>query len=273
MTGCRALVGFSLLCALAFTAFSAPRASAATSGTTAVTCVPDATNHGDYTDAHCDTTGTKGASAFKHVAIIGETTGVISTNAATKNSTTEATKVTLESIIAGIITKLEATGASGTGTLENKLEGEVHRILGRGIVSTYTGVTVVNPPGCTVHSPGQPTGTIKSATLKAESVEGTPMTFKMLPESGTEFTILNFEGASCSINGINVTISGTIPSEPSGQMVSGTGVNSAGATATINVTKASAQLKVGGQNASLTATTTIKMSEGNPIASTGPPFP
>jgi len=51
MTGRRALVGLSLICALAFTAFSAASASAAptTEGTTAYTCVADPTNHASRT--------------------------------------------------------------------------------------------------------------------------------------------------------------------------------------------------------------------------------
>jgi hypothetical protein len=272
MTGRRALVGLSLLCALAFTAFSAASASAATSGTTPVTCV-DTTpiNNGDYTDAHCDTTSaTKGTGRYSHVAIGAETTNVISTNANTASSTTAATKLVLEATIGGIATKLEAATAIGTGTLKKQLTGEVHETLGSGIVSTYTGVSVVNPLNCTVHSPGQPAGTIKSTTLKAVPVVGTPMKFKLEPVTPTEFTKLEFAGGSCSINGLAATVNGSILSEPSGQHAAVGGVQSAGATAFLNVTKASAQLKVGGQNASLTGVTTITMEGGNPIASTEP---
>src|SRR5882757_7501425 len=123
MTGRRALAGLSLLCALAFTAFSAVSASAAaptTEGTTAYTCVDTApTNNGDFTDAHCNTTGTTGASRFKHVAIT-ETTEVTGTNEKTKNSTTEKTIVVLEATVGGIATKLEAATVDSICSLTNR---------------------------------------------------------------------------------------------------------------------------------------------------------
>jgi hypothetical protein len=270
MTGRRALVGLSLLCALAFTAFSAASASAATSGTTPVTCVDTApTNNGDYTDAHCDTTGTKGASEYSHVAIGAETTNVTGTNGATANSTTAATRAVLEATVGGIATKLEAENVHSTGTIKKQLTGEVHETLGSGIVITYTGVIVVNPVICTVHSPGQPNGTVKTTTLKSFTVAGTPMKVKFEPVTPTEFTKLEFTGASCPINGVVATVNGTVLTEPLGQMEA-SGIKSAGATLNVNVTKASAQLKVGGQNASLTSLETIAMEGGNPIASTEP---
>lgn len=269
MTGRRALVGLSLLCALAFTAFSAASASAATSGTTPVTCVDTgATNNGDYTDAHCDTTGTKGASRYSHVAAAAET-AVTATNAATKNSTAEATKPVLEAVVGGINTKLEAATVSTTGTAKKQLTGEVHETIGSNIVITYTGVTVVNPLNCTVNSPGQPAGTVKTATLKSAPVAG-GMNTKFEPAAGTEFTKFEFKGASCAINTATPTVTGTVTVEPSGQHAAVGGVSSAGATVLVNVTKASAQLKVGGQNALLNATETAKGENGNPLASTEP---
>jgi hypothetical protein len=271
MTGRRALVGLSLLCALAFTAFSAASASAATSGTTPVTCV-DTTpaNTGDYTDAHCDTTGTKGASRYSHVAIGAETTEVEGTNEKTASSTTASTKAVLEATVGGIVTKLEAGKVVSTGTIKKQLTGEVHETLGSAIVITYTEVVVQNPTICTVHSPGQPAGTVKTVTLKSSTVAGTPMQVKFEPVTPTEFTKLEFAGASCPINGVVATVNGTVLTEPSGQHAAVGGVQSAGATLNVNVTKASAQLKVGGQNASLTSLETIKMKNGNPIASTEP---
>jgi hypothetical protein len=272
MTGRRALVGLSLLCALAFTAFSAASASAATSGTTPVTCVDTApANTGDYTDAHCDTTSaTKGTGRYSHVAIGAETTNVVGTNEKTASSTTASTKAVLEATVGGIATKLEATTTSGTGTIKKQLTGEVHETLGSGMVITYTGVAVANPANCTVHSPGQAAGTVKTTTLKAFAVAGTPVKVKIEPVTPTEFTKLEFAGGSCTINGVAATVTGSVLTEPSGQHTAVGGVSSAGATGSVNVTKASAQLKIGGQNASITALTTIKMEGGNPIAGTEP---
>src|SRR5262249_7594656 len=158
MIGRKALAGLSLLCALAFTAFSAASASAATSGTTAFTCVDTSTenpaNVGDYTDAHCDTTGTEHSSRYAHRALAANPTEhVVSTNAGTANNTMESTKSILEATVGGIVTKLEGATVSSSGTLENVLEGEEHKIKGSGITITYTGVTVANPANCKVHSP------------------------------------------------------------------------------------------------------------------------
>ena len=232
-------------------------------------CVADPTNHGDFTDAHCDTTAVPTETgAFKHVSIPeGVETAVEGTNAKTKNSTTEATIPVLEATVGGIATKLEATTVSASGTLTNQETGGVMEAVGSGIVITYTGVTVAAPANCTVHSPGQAAGTVKTATLKSVPVAGTPMKVKFEPVTPTEFTKLEFAGGSCAINGVNPTVNGTVLTEPSGQMTNGS-VSSTGATLIVNVTKASAQLKVGGQNASLIATETIKMEGGNPIGST-----
>jgi hypothetical protein len=270
MTGRRALVGLSLLCALAFTAFSAASASAATSGTTPVTCVDTApTNNGDYTDAHCDTTGPAGASKYKHVAIGAETTSVVDTNSATASSTTAPTTAFLEATVGGVGVKIHATTVNGTGTLKKQVAGEVHETLGSGIVITYTGVVVTSPANCTVMSPLDPVGTVITNTLKSFTVPGTPMQVKFEPVA-QPFTTLKFTGELCILKNVEAAVIGSVLAEPSGQHAAVGGVQSAGATLNVNVTKASAQLKVGGQNASLTGLETIKMKEGNPIASTEP---
>jgi hypothetical protein len=273
MTGRRALVGLSLLCALAFTAFSAASASAATSGTTPVTCVDTSpTNNGDYTDAHCDTTSaTKGTGRYSHVAIGAETTNVVGTNEKTASSTTASTRAVFEATAGGIATKLEATTVSSTSTQKKLLTGEVHETKGSNIVFTFSGIAVVNPTPCTVHSPGQPNGTVQTAPLNSFPVNGSsPHKVKFEPVTPPVILTLEVTGVGCPINGLVLNLTGTFLTEPSGQHAAVGGVQSAGATLIINVTKASGQVKLGGQPASLTSVITTKMEGGNPIASTEP---
>jgi hypothetical protein len=271
MTARRIQISLVALSTVLLCAFMAQNSPAAESGTFAATCVKGA-GADNYTDAHCDSTsgggpgtGSYGIEQFTE----SSTAGVEATNAATKNSTTEATQSVLEVTIAGVAIKLEATTMSATGAVENKTEGEVHKILGSGITITYTGVSVIKPANCKVHSPGKAAETVVTKTLKSESVEGTPMTEKFSPKEGTVLAELEFEGASCAISGITANVTGTVSGEPSGQMTAEE-VNTTGATLIVNVTKASAQLKVGVQNASLTATTTAKSAGGNAIVTTGP---
>jgi len=279
MTGRRALIGLSLLCALAFTAFSAASASAATTteGTTAVTCVAEPLNHGDFADAHCDTTKT-GEGAFKHVAIT-ETTEVTGTNEKTASETTASTPAVLEATVGGIATKLEAKKVDSLCSLTNSSTGEKPAVdswtLSKCKV-TYTEVAVTTPANCTVHSPGQAAGTVVTNELMGTLVgNGTSsMSVKFEPEGvgPPPFFELEFAGASCAINGLKPTVTGDASATLSGQseMVNGAGhlTRSSGATFTINVTKAQKTLIVGGQAAAYRAVETSKMKEGNPIGTT-----
>lgn len=275
MTAHRAIVGLSLLCALAFCAFAVPSAFAATNGTTAVTCVKDANKKGDYVDAHCDTTGTLGASEFKHeVLAANPTKEFVGDNEKTKNETKEREGivwfVTLQSLNFEII----CTIVHSEGTLENKLDAEEHKIVGSGIIVIYEVCTAKNTAqNCKwTSSPGAANGTIVTNTLKSESVEGTPtMTQKFSPNAGKE--IGRIEVKECAtIPGISYPINGTFSAELAGQMAAGGG-NGASAGATLKVVQpdnAGSPLEVGGKKAGLLQIETLTMKEGNPIVSTAP---
>lgn len=260
-----------LLCGILPGAFAVPSASAVETGTDAAICVAGGGAE-NYTDAHCNTTapegplgGSFGIEQFEE----SSTSGVTSTNAETKNSTTESTPTVLLATIGGVNAEISCKKVHSEGTLENKAEGEVHKILGSGVVVKYSECEMPKPVGCKVHSPGEAAGTIATNSLKSESVEGTPMTQKFAPTTGTKLGELVLE--SCVIAG-TYTVTGTISAEPSGQM-SAEEINSTGATLVVNLPKnASSTLVVAGQKAGLTSATTVKMNGGDPIVSTGPPF-
>jgi hypothetical protein len=267
MIGRKALTGLSLLCALVFCAFAAPSAFAATSGTTAFTCVPVAqggTN--DYEDAHCD--NTKGSGGFGHLALAQNPTGeVTGTNAGTANATTEKTSAILKTTAGGLETEIICTDVDSTGTLENSLVGEEHKITGSGINVTYTGCTVPKPTGqgCTAHSGAEPAGTIVTEKLKSESVE--PMGQKFTPAAGTVFVEIIFAG--CKTAGLNkgYKVEGSATAGPSGS----DSPKSSGATLIFNIAKApGSPLTFATNPAGLTQIETVKMEGGNPIVTTAP---
>jgi hypothetical protein len=267
MNGRGALAGLLFLSALALCLFAAPAAFATETGTTAVTCVNGgATN--DFGDAHCDTPEASGG--YGHVKIVGKTSEVEGTNASTAGETKEATNAVLKTTIAGLETEIVCKKVSSTGALENSLVGEEHRISGSGIAISYTECSVLKPAGqeCKVHSGSEPIGTIKTESLKSESIEE-PMGQKFSPSAGELFVSITLSG--CKSAGLNMSyeIKGTVAAAPSG-----TGnPSSAGATLLVNLPKnSSSTLTVGGQKAGLTQVETIKMEGGNPIGTTGTPF-
>ncbi|HEX6666678.1 MAG TPA: hypothetical protein VF081_08800 [Solirubrobacterales bacterium] len=145
MNGRRAIVGLCMLCALLVSAFAAQSASAVTNGTTAFTCVKgggDKSLRGE----HCLTTGTA-TKEYGHGIIFQDTTTELTgTNAKTESETTKSRIFKLRTTIGGIGLELQATGASASGWMENRLANSVHFIWAAGGL-TLTGVTVKEPAG------------------------------------------------------------------------------------------------------------------------------
>ena len=78
----------------------------------------------------------------------------------------------------------------------------------------FTGVTVTEPANCTVHSAGQPDGTVVTNALTDEVImdptAGSTAVFdKFFPESGSTFVTLEFTGATCVFAELDVTVEGT----------------------------------------------------------------
>jgi hypothetical protein len=152
MIGSKAIAAISLLCALLLCAIGASSAFAATSGTTAFTCVESTTHEGDFEDAHCDKTVTPGTGKFTHKALPTNPTTATSTNAQTANGTKDSSPTVLKGILGGVITEIVCKTRNGHGTLENKLSGEKHSVVGSG-TTVLTECTMPKP----VNAEGQRT--------------------------------------------------------------------------------------------------------------------
>jgi hypothetical protein len=167
-----------MLCALVFSAFAAQSASAL--GTTAFTCKEEAKAEFKYKDAHCKEVSTGGNTGkFNHVAFA-VPTEIIGTNEKTEAETTLPRPSKLHATLNGVKVTLDATGVSGTGTMENKEVGTEMVASGTGVI-TYTGVTVTPPfeENCEVAG-----GSVVTSKLKAETV---PTGLKFAPETGEVF--------------------------------------------------------------------------------------
>jgi hypothetical protein len=268
MTGRRALVGLSLLCALVFSAFAASSASAATSGLTAVTCKEGGTK--DFSRAHCAKADavTPGTGKYGHFKIAEKVeTAITGSNEGTEEETKKAKSAILHGISGGVILEITCANVSSTGTQENLLVGEEHRITGKNIVIKYgTAVTpcVVKKPvekGCVVAG-----GIITTNKLHATSVgAGDGLKFTAEPaeggEGGNPFVTITLE--KCTVAGLNkaYAVTGSVLAEADG------------ATLKVNLERGEkSTLEFGGQKAGLTVTETLRMKEGEPIASTTTPF-
>jgi hypothetical protein len=280
MIGSRAAIGLSLLCALLFSAFAVQSASAATSGQTAVTCVSVGESKGDFKDAHCDENVGESKGSFAHKALTANpTTEVEITNAGTKNKTSESTSAILKGEAATSKVEIACTGVSSVQTIENKLVGEHHEVLGKG--ANAGGGFNVTLSGCTVQKPSTkctiPGGTIvakateatsetigsgkneKGVVLSPEVIEGVTQPFAEITFGG---------GAECACNGLTFPFQGSVAgvgTPPNGSAHSG---------ATVNFTEARTKetLKFAGKAASLAGVVTVKMKGGNSLATTTPPF-
>jgi hypothetical protein len=280
MIGRRAVIGLSLLCALLFSAIVAQGASAATNGQTAVTCVPVEAKKGDFEDAHCDKNVGTNLGSFAHKALTANpTTEVEGTNAGTKNSTKESTSAVLKGEAALAKVEITCTGVASVETIENKLVGEHHEVVGKGPNAgggfdiKYTGCTVQKPSTkCTIVG-GAITAKATAVTSETIGKEKNEMGVVFSPEvvggATLPFVEISFAGgAECALNGQTFPVQGSaagVGTPPSTSGFSG---------ATVNFTDArtTETLKFGGKPAGLDSVVTVKMKGGNPIATTTPPF-
>jgi len=260
MIGRRTVVGLSLLSALLFCAFAAQSASAAVAkNTTAVTCV-EGGGAKDFSDAHCDNAVAPGTGKFGHVAIEnGKATTLSITNAKTQNNTTEAAPTILKGTIFGVKSEIVCKTVSGEGTLTNEESGKEHKVKGS-VTANFTSCVANKPSGCKVKEPI----TVKSNT---EGVEGlgagaNEMGLEFKPTEGTIFSSVVLEG--CLLAGTYNTTGTAIGT--------GTPAPTSKHSGTTNVfTNAMTKetLKLAGNPAEVSSTTTVTMSGGgNPVALT-----
>lgn len=192
-----------------------------TAGTTGFTCGPitQPNSTPGFTKSHCKASdAVESNAAYLHTEIpTGSSTEVIVSNKNTTSGTEASAPLALRATIAGVDTEIQATGVSGTGTMENSKDGTTgeHRITGSGTV-TLTGVTVTRPEGkgCKVK-----TGEAKTKELKATTAEqGDAVKFE--PASGS--VLASFEVEGCSTEALNglYEVKGSIKGTPDGATIS-----------------------------------------------------
>jgi hypothetical protein len=268
MIGRRTVVGLALLSALLVCAFAAQSASAvAAKNTTAVTCVEGGAK--DFSDAHCDNAVTAGTGKFGHVAIEnGKATTISVTNAKTANSTTEAAPTVLKGTVFGVKNEITCKTVTGEGTLTNEEVGKEHKVKGT-VTANFTSCTVNKPAiGCkvkepiTVKSNTEGVEELQGAKEKEKGEKGTEMGLEFKPTSGEVFNEVVIEG--CFIAGTYKTTGTAIGT--------GTGSPSAkfsGATNVFTNAMTKETLKLAGNPAEVSSSTTVTMSGGgNPVALT-----
>jgi hypothetical protein len=242
MTGRRAILGLCALCALLISAFAAQAASAQT----AYECTA-VSSGATFSDAHCTTAGT--GAGFKHVEITpGVSKAITLSNAKTGPGTTSAEPTLLSSTVSGVEVEIQATGVSGTGTMENKVSGSEMFAEGSGTI-TYSGATVLKPAGkgCVVKNGGATTKALTAST------KGLTNALKFAPTSGSTFVVFEIEGCSiAALNGV-YEVTGNVTSSS----ITGTTTNFEA-----KQTKEQGTLKLRGQTASINGKVTISDANG-----------
>jgi hypothetical protein len=272
MHGRRVIVGLSLLCALAFSAFAAPNATAL-KGTTAFTCQPEPkpekTTKG-FEDEHC----TKSAEGEKAKWVHTEISPNVKTQVTvTDNETGEKFfKPKFASTIAGVNFELEGEGFMScltNASLENKVNAAKQMEAAGGGCGTFTGVKVLKPAKCKLAKEETILGEGSIGKTVVKEVEGkSEMYGEAVPPPSGVFAEFEFAGTECALKGTVVKITGTARSNVTtneGQLD--------GATVKVTTKETEKTLKVGGNAARTEAVGTVRMkSEGevpeNPIVVT-----
>lgn len=218
MIGRKTIIGLAMLCALLVSALAAQGATA--SGTTAHTCKKaEKGTEGAKTwkDEHCKEEASGQTGEYKHVEIpVNTKTNITGTDIDTG---THHTGAALKSTIAGSAIELVAKEVTGTGTMENKLEGAEMLAHGEGTI-TYTGVTE-KLLGCIV------TGYKNGVKGAKEIVETNTLTATTSPtatigdklkfqpkEAGAAFA--EFELTECIVGPLRVKVFGSVLGIPNG---------------------------------------------------------
>jgi hypothetical protein len=252
MIGRRAVIGLSLLCALAFSAIAATGATAETKTTTAFTCVGAESGEG-FSKEHCAAADAVGTGAkFKHVEIKpGESTTFEATNDKTASETKESTNAVLNGTVGGLKATITAKKVFVHGEMEN-FEDPVTKAMDikqRKVVITYTEAVLSGAlatiEGCKI---------VKSEVVTNE-LEGTSLVNTMETEftgPGGIFAVIKLEGCKTKeLNEKGITVSGTSKGIGDGATVETTVASTSG-------------LKAAGQAASYTSKVTPRML--NPIS-------
>jgi hypothetical protein len=259
MTGRRAAIGLSVLCALALSAFAAPSAMAL-KGTTAFTCQPELkpteTTKG-FEDEHCTKalTGTK--VKFVHSEIAPNTKTLVTV---TNNETGEKeSKPKFLSTIAGVNFELEGTGFMSCvekTTIENKVNAAKQMEASGSGCGSFTGVQVIKPGKCALAKEetilGE--GSLAKTVVKEPKAGVSEMYGEAVPPESGIFAEFSFAGAECPLKGTVVKITGTARSN-----VTTNEAQLDGATVKTTTAETEKTLKVGGNVAKTEFVATVRM--------------
>jgi hypothetical protein len=210
MIGRRAIVGASLLCAIAFCAFAQSAAAVPAKNTTAFTCV-EGGGAKDFADAHCDKKVPAGQGKFGHVAIaLNQTTEITVTNAKTKNETVGPTFTVFKFTFLGIPTEVSCKNVHGTGTLHNvEPIAKEHKVTGT-LTIKVTECKVVAPEKCAVKQPIEFKTEFEGVEELGPEKNTHGIEFRPHKEGPVALMELFFEGPECVFNEKVVPINGTM---------------------------------------------------------------
>lgn len=208
MIGRRAIVGLSLLCALAFCALAAPTANAEPH-TTAYTCLketkPTALSKG-FKDEHCSETAKGTEVSWKHEYIPIDTVTEVNVTNNETSSKTIAPK--LKGKVAGTAFEIEAGGFQSCKkeTWIGNLEIAGDRAIG-GFCGEFYNVVVNNPANCEVTN--KVVNLNKTGNITTYVTKNGEMFIEFTPPAGKPFATFEFSGEKCSLKGKKVEVMGT----------------------------------------------------------------
>jgi hypothetical protein len=281
MIGRRAIVGLALLSAFLFCAFAAQSASAAlttSKNTTAFTCVKDATEKGDFKDAHCDETNV-GKGIFKHELIPPDTTTEVDvTNEKVTESTTKSEITVLKTTITLVKTEIQCTVVNNNvknSTIHNvEPEPKAHTFTGT-VETEFSKCTVIKPANCRVKEPIVTRASVHGVEgLEGPKGEKNAMGLEFIgdfeEETLGEIEFENKGEEKCILAGHKAKIKGKLIGTNGPTTESQQENKESGATVVFTPKFKMQELKVGPEPAEFTSIVTAKMAGagGNPITLT-----
>jgi hypothetical protein len=209
MTGRRTAIGLLLLGALVACAFAAPSAMAI-NGTTAFRCIHTIPSGEEFSDEHC-TSHQTGQAGFTEMVLTEKAETKIKVNNSTTGGSVANAK--LKGTAAGIGWELEASGftsCTNKVSVENKLNGAKQGEATGLFCGEFSGVSVKKPEKCEIA--GSVIKLLENGTgktvVKLNASEEQEMFVEFLPPEGKPFAEFTFAGASCSLKGEKVTVTG-----------------------------------------------------------------
>jgi hypothetical protein len=260
MTGRRAVVGLSLLCALVFSALAVSSASAESTPTW-VTCekvVEPQIGTKGFSDEHCTKAASDKAVNFEHKEFLG-TTDVEGSNTQLGAETKSTVSAVLHGVLSTIPVTITCKKVSSTGKATNTA-GPPMTATGTATVKYSECETVIEATkkNCKVKEP------IEAKANLTNVVEGAEMYVKATGSgTGEEFVSLSFEN-----NGAEVCPKGITALNP--YKVTGSAIGTVnGATLEFKEKEPHSTLKLGGNTAEITQIETVRKAVGgNPISVT-----